>query len=703
MLGIGNYLWRLVPGNPILVRVVESRSKRKRDLLVRCGYLGLLVIVVCASLLADVGGGTGSGLSLSQLSQASVSIFRKTSYLQLALVALLAPIFTAGAITQERDSQTYDVLLATPLTNGQIVLGSLLSRLFFVVALLISGIPIFSITQIFGGVALGNVALSFGIAAATAAVTGALAMSIATFRVGTRRTIFSFYLFIVAYLIGLILLDQLSFFHRAGHDAAGAPVTLRTSWLTGINPFLALRTINDTRYTPPLPGELPPDLRTWPISWYLTSPASFYIEAAAVLSLALILPAILLLRRMAQSTSTWRTWLLTRLRLSSGNQSHKPRPVWQNPIAWREARTKASATKSWMLRAGFMLFGIGGAITLLVLVALPGAKPALWIDSGSYDPANGTLFIHGDNKTYGVTPATAVLLDGRPMPLGVLSGTLALTEPQQVSSVLGPRGTLVLDSVKLTHVASLLGVDQARQLLLGATLLEVAIILLVVTNAAASTVTREKEDGTLDLLLATPITSRYYLWGKLRGLVSFVLPLVAVPVISAMLFVGYDVVRMIATRGQASWTVVPQSILIMPVTLIVLAAFASILGMQMSLRCRTTVRAVMSSLGIVLGICGALSLCGFYSLDPHGAAGAFNGSGTGTAGLVIASFSPFTSLALLLNPGPFNLVDSPDAQFGRWLVLVTSWILAGIYAGIVFAMYKSMVVNFDMTIRRQAQ
>ena len=70
----------------------------------------------------------------------------------------------------------------------------------------------------------------------------------------------------------------------------------------------------------------------------------------------------------------------------------------------------------------------------------------------------------------------------------------------------------------------------ARQWLLGAVILEFAVILLIVTNAAASTVTREKEDGTLDLLLSTPITSRYYIWGKLRGLVSFVLPLVAVPV-----------------------------------------------------------------------------------------------------------------------------------------------------------------------------
>ncbi len=60
--------------------------------------------------------------------------------------------------------------------------------------------------------------------------------------------------------------------------------------------------------------------------------------------------------------------------------------------------------------------------------------------------------------------------------------------------------------------------------------------------------TREKEDGTLDLLLSTPITSRYYIWGKLRGLVAFVLPLVAVPVASAFLFIAHDLLRWLAER-----------------------------------------------------------------------------------------------------------------------------------------------------------
>src|SRR5438874_11377417 len=237
MLGISDYAWRLVPANPILLRVVEAGGRRRRDLFIRCAYLGLLVFVVITSLIS--GQGTiSSGASLNDLAKMSDQIFRNMSYLQLALVALLAPIFTAGAITQEKDSQTYDILLSTPLTNGQIVLGSLLSRLFFVIALLISGIPIFAITRIFGGVANWSIIMSFLIAAATAFVTGAMAMAIATFKVGTRRTIFSFYLFVVLYLVGLFLLDRLDIFHIV-LDNKGT--LSKTSWLTGLHPFLALK------------------------------------------------------------------------------------------------------------------------------------------------------------------------------------------------------------------------------------------------------------------------------------------------------------------------------------------------------------------------------------------------------------------------------------------------------------------------------
>src|SRR3954464_10054977 len=198
MLGVADYFNRLLPANPILRRVVETGGKRRRDLFIRCGYLGFLIGVVVFSLLSSTG--NFAGMSLDQLAKVSAQLFRTTSYWQLGLVAFLAPVFTAGAITQEKDSQTYDILLATPLTNAQIVLGSLLSRLFFIFTLLLSGIPVFAITQVFGGVAIDQIVIAWLIACATAFVTGAIAMAIACLKVGTRRTIFSFYLFILIYL-----------------------------------------------------------------------------------------------------------------------------------------------------------------------------------------------------------------------------------------------------------------------------------------------------------------------------------------------------------------------------------------------------------------------------------------------------------------------------------------------------------------------
>ncbi len=532
MLGITDYFWRLIPANPILLRVVETGGKRKRDLFIRCGYLGLLVVFVIVLLMSS--GGSVANASLDELAQTSGMIFQRMSYLQLALVALLAPIFTAGAITQEKDSQTYDILLATPLSNGQIVLGSLMSRLFFVVALLLSGIPIFSITQIFGGVSIASIAKSFGIAAATAFVTGSLAMAIAVFKVGTRRTIFSFYLFVVLYLVGLYLLDQLPYFHLPGRAVERDP-TSHISWFTGLHPFLALRTIfNDPAYVPPYLTDLPAHLQSWPLRWYLTNPAGFYISFMFALSLVLVTPSIVVLRRIAQSTTSLKTHLLQRLKISTGDRTRKPRNVWANPIAWREAKTKASAARASILRYGFMAAGLAGAVVLLVMYATEVPSPDA---KGSVGPGSFRGNVLTIAKTgamaehYNVNPSTKVELqtyspnnpstmnsggwETRPFSLEAVRG------PMEVWNYNGTRGGkgagAQLMSVTLRPVSRRLGAGEVRTFLLGAAIVEFAVILLIVTNAAASTVTREKEDGTLDILLATPITSRYYIWASSAG------------------------------------------------------------------------------------------------------------------------------------------------------------------------------------------
>ncbi len=701
MLGITDYLWRLLPGNPILLRVVETGGKRRRDLIIRCAYLGLLILLVLFSLYNS--SSVGDSASLADLAKTSAGVFQSLSYLQLGLVALLAPVFTAGAITQEKDSQTYDILLATPLSNGQIVLGSLLSRLFFIVVLLVSGIPIFSITQIFGGVLIRNIFTSFLIAAGTAFVTGAMAMAIATFKVGTRRTIFSFYMFIVVYLVGVALLDRMDYFHPVigtEPDPANAahmiPVLAKTSWLTALHPFLALRTIFfDRDYLAPEFGTLPAHLQSWPVGWYLSSPASFYVTAMFGLSLLLVLPSIVLLRWVAQTNLPVKTWLLAKMHLAKADRTRKPRTVWANPIAWREAKTKASAARAGLLRYGFIAGGLVGAVIICYRFASK-VDPAEYVLPGSYNAVTGSLTVYRrtDAVHYAVPPTVQVTIKQSPADTGHPGRPDDLNHSYEVKVDANLDNTLA--AVTLLPRARLLSDGLARNYLLGLTVLEFAVILLIVTNAAASAVTREKEDGTLDLLLTSPITSRYYIWGKLRGLVYFVLPLVAVPVASVALFVLYDLFRF-GTGGDdegTKWIAFPEAVLLMPAMLVIVTAFAAILGMQMSLRLRTTVLAVMSSVGIVVGLSGLLGWCGYTFL---------NYRDSGGPALFVGSFSPFTLLTMLINPYDFaeHAFQDPDQSGNRLTIVVGTAIAVAVYTAVVWAMYKSMVKNFDMTIRRQ--
>jgi ABC-type transport system involved in multi-copper enzyme maturation permease subunit len=440
---------------------------------------------------------------------------------------------------------------------------------------------------------------------------------------------------------------------------------------------------------------LPPWANVWPINWYLTSPASFYISFTFFLSFVLIVPSIIFLRKLAQSTSTLRTWLLEKLHLSKGDRTKKPRNVWSNPIAWREAKTKASAARTSVLRWIFIAAGVAGAFVLAGMFSSVKLPPK-YISPGSYDPANNALFINGD-ATYGLSPDVQVMLGDKAVDANYLSGRYGVSNFQ---TQLTPRHTKEITAITLSEITRSLSAENVRTLLLGAVVLEFAVILLIVTNAAASTVTREKEDGSLDLLLTTPITSRYYIWGKLRGLVSFVLPLVAVPVLSVAIFVIYDFARMLGSETQFQWIVFPEAVIVMPPMLVIVAAFASILGMQMSLRCRTTVRAVMSSVGIVAGICAVLIGCGQGLLGVSGDDGGLH--------LILSGFSPFTLLAVLIDPyavadRTFGVTGHVDVNSARLFMFISAVAATAAYAAVVWMMYKSMVKNFDMTIRRQSR
>ena len=214
--------------------------------------------------------------------------------------------------------------------------------------------------------------------------------------------------------------------------------------------------------------------------------------------------------------------------------------------------------------------------------------------------------------------------------------------------------------------------------------IELAVILLVVTNTAATTLTREKESLTIELLLSTPLTSRYIIAGMLQGLVRLVIPLIAVPTITVCLFVAGDLLKPRSTPVTTF-----EAALLTPVMMVAFAALAAMIGLHFSLLSKKTVQAVMISTAIVMGAAGLLWLCGTLIAPSNASLSA-----------VVLPFAPFPALSVLLDPWPVA-ASVPIIRF-RITRAIFSLAAAGVYLAITYAVYNSMVRGFDMTVRRQS-
>src|SRR6185369_7910980 len=104
--------------------------------------------------------GGSAALASSQVGQ---EVFGALVLVETLLVVFLAPAFTSGAISLEREKQTLDMLTATPISSLAIVVGKLLSALAYVFLLIAASIPLTAIVFVFGGVAPDDVLRAYAV------------------------------------------------------------------------------------------------------------------------------------------------------------------------------------------------------------------------------------------------------------------------------------------------------------------------------------------------------------------------------------------------------------------------------------------------------------------------------------------------------------------------------------------------------------
>lgn len=133
--------------NPILKKelMVGSRSiKMSFAIMGINAFLTLIVILVIASTNAIGGVSSYDYSSLSWL-------FPILGCTECGLISLIVPIITSGSISGERERQTLDIMLTTPVSPLYIALGKLGSAMMVVMMYMITSIPVMAIAFVLGG------------------------------------------------------------------------------------------------------------------------------------------------------------------------------------------------------------------------------------------------------------------------------------------------------------------------------------------------------------------------------------------------------------------------------------------------------------------------------------------------------------------------------------------------------------------------
>jgi ABC-type transport system involved in multi-copper enzyme maturation permease subunit len=121
-------------------------------------------------------------------------VFGALVLVETLLVVFLAPAFTSGAISLEREKQTLEMLTATPISSLAIVIGKLLSALAYVFLLIAASVPLTAIVFVFGGVGPDDVLRAYAVLIVTALGLGSMGLFISALMQRTQgATVVTFF------------------------------------------------------------------------------------------------------------------------------------------------------------------------------------------------------------------------------------------------------------------------------------------------------------------------------------------------------------------------------------------------------------------------------------------------------------------------------------------------------------------------------
>jgi len=158
---------------------------------------------------------------LSVADRIAREIFSYFAFFQILLVSLLAPAFSAGSFTREKEEETLELLLASPISSFSIVVGKLQSAMGFLLLVIVSSLPVAAVILPLGGVGLDELVNLYAILTVMALVSATIGLTCSSYFHRTHSALVVSYLFVLP-LTGIVLGLSRGFPQRFFADGGGA-------------------------------------------------------------------------------------------------------------------------------------------------------------------------------------------------------------------------------------------------------------------------------------------------------------------------------------------------------------------------------------------------------------------------------------------------------------------------------------------------
>lgn len=141
--------------NPILERELKTRMRTWKTSILLTVYL---IIIGGILTLFFIGNSAFSGFGAYGFDPSIIStIYDFLAVTQMVILMIIIPVFTATAISGERERQTLDLMLCSDFSPWRIIFGKMGAALSFILLMIVTAVPFMGITLLFGGISIFDI------------------------------------------------------------------------------------------------------------------------------------------------------------------------------------------------------------------------------------------------------------------------------------------------------------------------------------------------------------------------------------------------------------------------------------------------------------------------------------------------------------------------------------------------------------------